>query len=205
MTYSAPGTISANKYTELLLADPDNYELLHASMFRPIHITMQIAFGDQKDLVGAQLGSSYGAYLLFLQEEMGMKGMVGIDVDPIAGKYAEKIGVRVLQHDARALPFENASLDVVFSNHFLDPLYCGIIDAANGLSAGSNCPSFFRDVLKEIYRVLKPSGIYIMQNELPDYYRTRRSYLSPFSSAEVYPPEALLLDPMLGYIAVLQK
>ncbi|OGC05670.1 hypothetical protein A2526_05340 [candidate division WOR-1 bacterium RIFOXYD2_FULL_36_8] len=188
-----------------LLTNPDNYEFSSVAIFRPIDITIRIVFGDRKDILGAQLGSNYGPYLFFLQRVREIQGIVGIDIDPIAISYANELGIKVLQHDAKQLPFEDSSLDLIFTNHFLDFMYCSIIDSANGLNPRLGCPIFLKSVFKEVYRVLKPGGIHIMQNEFPTHYPEQARYLHPFLSAEFYPKERLFAESMLDYIAILQK
>lgn len=191
------------QYAQFVLADPDNYNFDSMSCFHGIDITMQVLLAGRNDLTGAQLGCSYGPYLLYLQEERGLRGFVGIDNDPIAIKYAESIGVKVLLHDARKLPFADASQDVIFTSHFLDPMYCSLVDSANGVDPQKSSPVFFREVMREVHRVLRPGGIHIMDNEYPYYYPEVPWLLAPFAGAHFYPKEfsAYTLD----YVAVLQK
>ena len=145
------------------LATPVSYDLSFQS-FSPIEMARRLIFQDQKP-VGVQLASNWGFYPLFLKEALGLTGFFGLDSDPYAVAYAQKIGAPVIQADARALPFPDGTLDLVVSSHFLDFSYIKLIDQLNYLN-GKYTEDFQTTVRREIVRVLKPGGWFLTQTEV---------------------------------------
>jgi len=146
------------------LFTPMNYQIYHQT-FIPIEMARRIVFPDIKP-AGIQLASNWGVYPLFLKEQMGLTDFYGIDVDKAAIAYAEKIGAPVIEADARSLPFPAERFDLVFSSHFLDCSYFGFINSVKGLSWGEEFINFRLDVMREVYRVLRPGGWFITQTEV---------------------------------------
>ncbi len=117
----------------------------------------------QKGEVVLDLGSGRGNDVLKATKYIGKEGKaIGVDVTPemieIAKKNAEKLNVKNVEFllgDIENLPLEDNSVDVVISN-------CVINHAKNK-----------ENVYKEIFRVLKPGGRFVVsdiiaEKELPD-------------------------------------
>jgi len=162
----------------LQLAAPTNYDFSFQS-FGPIEMARRLVFQDQKP-IGIQLASNWGFYPLFLKGALGLTGFFGLDSDPYAVTYAQKIGAPVKEADARALPFPDGSLDLIVSSHFLDHSYISLIDRLNHLRE-KYTEDFQTTVKREIIRALKPGGWFLTQTEFLSEADLTRSWLGSIS------------------------
>lgn len=148
-----PKIYSAAQAIMALGGHPDhriNYEK-YSREFIGIEVTMRFLFADRKNLLGLEIGSNYGLYLHYLKYMQGINGISGIDIDPFAVKYGQSLGLPVCEGDARQLTASAGSLDVVITQHFLDPDYL----------------SFPVWVVQEgVHRVLKPGAYHISDSEV---------------------------------------
>ncbi len=151
----------------LINFDFNNYQL-EAVDFVSIEVVMRLLF-EGCDPQGLQLASNFGPYLHYLRTERNFTNFLGIDIDPLAKKYADDIGVPVILASATAIPLANESQEVVISYHFLDWLYTRVFDLGSRAPIFSDGPPsnspFIISVLKEIWRILKPEGVFISSLE----------------------------------------
>jgi SAM-dependent methyltransferase len=100
-----------------------------------------------------EIGCGRGVALPVLSERLMPTSLVGLDIDPVLVGLAEErilatgIGARVVQGDARRMPFESESVDVVID--------FGTCYHVSGGTAGS------RSALREVERVLRPGGWFV--------------------------------------------
>jgi SAM-dependent methyltransferase len=141
----------------LLDAVKQNTYVHGAHVYTVIHATILKYFGENHlpKLKLLDIGCNYGAYLYYLKEKFGMD-VSGVDIDKGAVEYAIAAGLNIVKGDARALPFQNNSFDLVISNCFHDD---------NAFIVGKTLrESDFQYVtLREIHRVLKKGGSYISE------------------------------------------
>lgn len=112
---------------------------------------------DKKNVL--EVGCGTGNNLVFFAENGHMA--TGIDLDINALAYAKKflkekkLKAKLLKADAKKLPFRNASFDLVLDRACLQ--HNKIVDV--------------KKIIKEIYRVLSPGGIFIMIH-----FRSKKDY-----------------------------
>jgi ubiquinone/menaquinone biosynthesis C-methylase UbiE len=156
-----------------------------------------------------EIGCGRGAGARLLQEEFQPAALHAFDLDPrmirLAGrylppKYKRKIALYV--GDALGLPYRD-----------------GVMDAVFGFGVLHHLPDW-RGGVREIARVLKPGGIYFLEEFYPPFYQNflaRRLFLHPehdrFSSHDLHRAlndagfglQGRLEQPMLGILAVAVK
>jgi len=194
------------EFYPVYLGDPDNFHKT-PHLYSTIEITLQLIFGEgMKNIQGVQLASNYGPFLFYLREQKGITGLTGIDISHAAVQYASENGIPVAMADARKLPFQDSSQDVVISAFFLNPAYLMLLAPINGYRWRGGGSAFLLDVLKEAYRVLKPGGCLISLLEWFVFPRDKMTAWHPFSTAQFF-PEDTCRDAWatLDEIAVLQK
>lgn len=186
--------------SKFLLVDTDNYEIEVLS-FEPIEIARRVLFPDRKQFKAVQLAANYGPYLLYLREALRITGIVGIDIDGTACRYGGKYGLPLIKADAKQLPFLTASQEFIFSQNFLDPFYCSLIDRANGILENQGESIFLREALKEAHRVLQPNGVLISALEFEAWHND----FAPFSQVHRFPKTLQNIFPPINSVVILQK
>lgn len=121
-------------------------------------------FVSQKVVLDLGCGEGYGAKML---KEAGAKKVIGIDVDREvigqANKNYSSTKVSFQTGDAQKLTFKDKSFDLVVSLELIEHL-----------------PDY-RRYLKEVRRVLKPGGVFVLSTPNKDNYR---GLTSPFHTRE---------------------
>ncbi len=117
-------------------------------------------------------GEGYGSALL----SIGAREVVGVDaaVEAIAharATYGHLDHLRFLQGDCAALPFADASFDIVVSFETIEHI------------------SAQREFLGEVRRVLAPQGVLLLSSPNKAEYSDRRGYSNPYHVAELYRDE----------------
>lgn len=97
--------------------------------------------------------------------------IVGIDTNASSLQKAKRAGCTVRFGDVRKIPFKSASFDGVFCAHVIEHLRSE--DALK--------------LLKEVHRVLKSGGIFIVQTPL-----THNAFYNNLTHEKVYNPEAIM-------------
>lgn len=94
------------------------------------------------------LGCGYGCFTVKVKERIGVSEILGVDLCDESLKEAKEKGVTVKKVDLNSvLPFEPNSFDVIVSNQVIEHLFYPV------------------NFMKEIYRVLKPSGYTVISTE----------------------------------------
>jgi SAM-dependent methyltransferase len=114
--------------------------------------------------------------MYYLQQELGAISF-GVDTNKIAVEYAKQGGLNFTVGNASKMAFfQDNSFDMVVSHFFLDPAYLSMFF---GSSFDSETMPFMENVVKEIYRILKPGGFFFSQNEeIESLYSTRELFSS---------------------------
>jgi SAM-dependent methyltransferase len=105
-----------------------------------------------------EIGCGRGVALPVLSERLMPTSLVGLDIDPTLVALAEErvaatgIDARVIEGDARRMPFENESFDVVID--------FGTCYHVSGGIHGS------RNALREVGRVLRPGGWFVHETRV---------------------------------------
>jgi len=105
-----------------------------------------------------EIGCGRGVALPVLSEQLMPTSLVGLDIDPSLVALAEErvratgIDARVLEGDARRMPFDSESVDLVID--------FGTCYHVSGGNAGS------RAALREIARVLRPGGRFVYETRV---------------------------------------
>jgi ubiquinone/menaquinone biosynthesis C-methylase UbiE len=105
-----------------------------------------------------EIGCGRGIALPVLSERVMPMSLVGIDIDPARVALAEErvvaagIDARVIEGDARRMPFQSESVDVVID--------FGTCYHVSGGMAGS------RAALREVERVLRPGGWFVHETRI---------------------------------------
>lgn len=105
-----------------------------------------------------EIGCGRGIALPVLATLLAPSSLVGVDVDPVLVEIANErvrragISARVLEGDARALPLDSATFDLVID--------FGTCYHVSGGTAGA------RDALREVARVLRPGGLFIHETRV---------------------------------------
>lgn len=147
-------------FNRSLVSEPGNY-CKALDEFDHLDVTLQLLFGEAQ-FFGVQLAANFGPYLHFAKHHRPGFSLCGIDPDPTAVRYAGQLGVEVRQADATNLPFGKESVDAVFSQNFLEEVYCQNIAKGSG---DSSADEFRQRVLAEVARILRPGGWFISDHE----------------------------------------
>lgn len=128
-----------------------------------------------RDVVDVASGEGFGAMLLAGHA----RSVVGVDVSAAAvahaaAKYA-RANLRFIEGDAVALPLPNACADLVVSFETIEHLHAQ------------------DDMLREIRRVLRPSGLLIISSPDKRHYSDATGHVNPFHLRELYAAEFLAL------------
>ena len=105
-----------------------------------------------------EIGCGQGIALPVLSEQLMPTSLVGLDIDPKLIALAERhvaaaeADARVIEGDARRMPFESSSVDLVID--------FGTCYHVSGGTAGS------RAVLREVDRVLRPGGWFVYETRI---------------------------------------
>jgi ubiquinone/menaquinone biosynthesis C-methylase UbiE len=131
-----------------------------------------------RDVLDIACGEGYGSALL--ANTAG--SVVGVDISNEAveharQRYAAQTNLRFVQGSATAIPLEDASVDVAVSFETLEHL------------------AQQEEMLGELRRVLKPSGILVISSPNKKVYSDERNYVNEFHVKELYFEE---LDALLG-------
>ena len=170
------------------------YDLYHPLVSHVGLLTsLYLLKANLRDLPILQLASGFAPFLEFLKTEEGVLAL-GIDIDEVALRYAEKANLHMAKACATSLPIASNTLSVVISNHFLDPQYL-----SNHITRKSPIPN----ILAEIHRVLTPGGIFISNLEYVDTYYYSRGF--PFGTADIFNEEVVTQQPFLKTIAIYSK
>lgn len=106
-----------------------------------------------------ELGCGRGEFLYAFQS-LGINGY-GVDISDSAKKICDKEKIFCIDFLKEKIPFEDNSFDVVYSKSFIEHFY------------------YPEEIFKEIYRVLKPSGIII--NLTPDWEAVYKNFYEDFT------------------------
>lgn len=119
---------------------------------------------------GLDLGCGDGLLTRILLQEGGAREMVGIDPDPAEAEQAERLGIYSAVHAVGGdqVPEPDASFDWVLSNSVLE--HIEVIDP----------------VLKEVARLLRPTGQFIFTVPGPGFHVCLRGPLTPGASRAEY-------------------
>lgn len=135
----------ANVYeTELFLSLPD--ASMHPGGLRLTARAVRLA-GLKPGMMVADIGCGAGATAAYLQKALGLN-VTGLDISEalVARGLRAHPGVRLIQWDCRALPFEDACLDAAFCECAFT-----LIGAPEALS-------------REVFRALRPGGLFILSD-----------------------------------------
>lgn len=146
----------------MMANNPGNY-LKQPLEYLGVDVVVRLLFGDSRQVRGLQLASNYGPYLHYLQTSQPGQKMLGIDIDPLAVQYAHAIGVNVFRANATKLPFVENAFDLAFSHNFLIFNYKEWLEHIR--PEGQNTEPFSARILSEVYRILKPGGIFVSSQE----------------------------------------
>jgi SAM-dependent methyltransferase len=149
------------KIREQLIFQPYNYQRIPCEYVALEVMLNLLELGHKKNIM-LQLASNYGPFLFYLKQ-MGFTDLYGVDIDAFAVKYANRIGNNVLLAQADRLPIADSTFDIVFSQNFIDFEYLKFAYA--GLN-NPNMTDIITSIMNEIYRVLKPGGVFISSQEI---------------------------------------
>ena len=137
--------------------------------YAPIHRLLEkFSRGNFRGKTILHLGASTGLYTMFLQEK-GARA-IALDINQAANEIAKRIGNRnIVRANAqlskslkelapRFLPFKSNSMNAVVSDHFLFSGYTEV-DDIKGRSIDHSTSLL---VMVELYRILKPGGIAVL-------------------------------------------
>ncbi len=132
---------------------------------------MALEFVAGKRVIDVASGEGYGSNMLAARAAH----VIGVDVSPEAVAHARQRYVRpnleYREGSASKIPLESASVDVVVSYETLEHL------------------SEQEEMLGELARVLKPSGLLILSTPDKHYYTDQRGHENPFHVKELYREE----------------
>lgn len=122
-----------------------------------------------RDVLDIACGEGYGSALL----ADAAASVVGVDISNEAveharERYAGKANVRFVQGSATAIPLDDASVDVAVSFETLEHL------------------AQQEEMLGELRRVLKPSGVLVISSPNKKVYSDERNYVNEFHVKELY-------------------
>ena len=137
--------------------------------WRSIEIGALARLGLPKGL-GLDLGCGDGILTEILLKFIGMRDLVGIDIDPLETKAAQKFSFyqRVHTCAAQAIPEANASFDMVLSNSVLEHI-----------------PDL-EGVIAEVSRLLRPQGQFFFTVPGPGFHNTLAGAILPLVTRENY-------------------
>ena len=139
-------------------------------------------FAAGKRVLDAACGAGYGTALLAAVAA----DAIGVDVDPAAvtharARYVDHARLRYEEGSVTALPFADASFDIVVS-----------FETIEHLAAGDQ-----PHMLAEFARVLAPGGILLLSSPNKRRYSDERNFRNPFHLHELYRDDlSRLLDPV---------
>jgi len=136
------------------------YNLLRKPMdYVNLQIVLENLHENLSGIKILQLACNYGPYLHYLQQVEGINAF-GVDVDQEAVVYANKYGLSNVRASSLALPFREGVFDCVLSHHFLEGDYLlGLpVDVADLVN-------FIPKTVAEAYRILKPGGLFVSEEE----------------------------------------
>jgi SAM-dependent methyltransferase len=138
---------------ERLIPHEQQKELVYAEHLARYRFAAQ--FAERRRILDAGCGEGYGAAIL---QDAGASKVVGLDVDEeVVGHARERYGLEFLQGDISALPFRDASFDLVVS-----------FEAIEHIADGAAAIAEFRRVLTDegLLVISTPnSKEYLVQNE----------------------------------------
>jgi SAM-dependent methyltransferase len=137
--------------------------------WRSIEIGALARLGLPKGL-GLDLGCGDGILTEILLKFIGMRDLVGIDIDPLETKAAQKFSFyqRVHTCAAQAIPEANASFDMVLSNSVLEHI-----------------PDL-EGVIAEVSRLLRPQGQFFFTVPGPGFHNNLAGAILPLVTRENY-------------------
>ena len=113
------------------------------------------------------VGTSYGHWLPFFKHH-GYSRIVGAEIDPARAEQARRAGYdEVFNTDAASLPVADDSYDVAVSND----VFVHILRREDKTA-----------VLREVERVLKPGGIFVVNHTMSRAYGYRRDHIEQYCS-----------------------
>ncbi len=125
-------------------------EVLGYGYSQRIKVVKLLDLNDDEYLL--DLGSGTGSFLLVAKKKHPKTKMAGIDIDPKVLELArkkfqkERVDVELIEASANKLPFKDKTFDVVVSSLIFHHLPTEVK----------------KEVLKEVYRVLKPNGRFLL-------------------------------------------
>ena len=127
--------------------------------------TAILKYCDVRGLAGKNIleaGSNWGPFMHYLKHEHGAN-VFGVDINKIAVEYAKRGGLNFTMGDASKMDFyKDNSFDIVVSRNFLIAGYLRLF-CHNGQYRDPF--PFMNKVIKEIYRILRPGGLYFSNFE----------------------------------------
>lgn len=122
------------------------------------------------------IGCGFGGLSVTIAQHLGIREIHGIDIDPAVLPEAEAKGVNAIQHDiaSERLPYDDGTFDLVTSFGMLDYL------------------RFFDPAIKEIRRVLKPTGFVVISLPNLSAWHTRMALLFGYQPRDVEVSEEVI-------------
>ena len=123
--------------------------------------------GRVKGGIVLDVGSSYGHWFSFLKHK-GFDTILGVELDPQRAKIAQEAGyTQVFNCDASQIPYPSNTIDVAVSND----VFVHILRIEDKIA-----------VLKEIERLLKPGGMFILNHAMSPAFGFRQYHVQEYCS-----------------------
>ncbi len=139
------------------------------ALWRASEIAHVLSYSFPEGL-GLDLGCGDGRLTKIILDRVGKRDVIGVDIDPRETSLAEalKLYQRIHVTSADRIPEPDCSFDWVFSNSVLEHI------------------SNLDNVLREVSRVLKPGGQFLLTVPSEDFHQCLRGPLLPWTSKESY-------------------
>jgi ubiquinone/menaquinone biosynthesis C-methylase UbiE len=129
--------------------------------------TVKRMLGDVRGKSVIDIGTSHGAWFPFLRAR-GFQPIYGVELDEQRAALAKRGGYDEVYHcDAKKIPHESNSFDFALSND----VFVHILQKEDKIA-----------VLKEIFRILKPGGIFILNHTMSVAFRFSAYHIDKYCS-----------------------